>query len=359
MAVAGITELIAETLIRRKELIKVLHNTSKEILAIGLAGALYASFGTTPSVVTFDPHVIGFLCAVSAYFIISNGATAIAIAFSTGSTIKEMFGRIVGKSFLYDLLASLLALLLAFLYSELAIFGLLIVIVPLYFVRHTNQINLRLEETNRDLLELMVKAIEARDPYTCGHSQRVSRLATALAKEVGLSFKEVERITTAALLHDVGKIYEEFAPVLRKDAGLTEEERILIESHPGRSAELVSTISSLRGTIEQCVRHHHEHFNGAGYPAGLVGDAIPLGARIVAIADTADAMTTDRPYRRALTLEALLAELKTQSGRQFDPQLVEAFRRSASVHSIFSERRRYAMPLAKAAPGGWRLRIAK
>jgi len=115
----------------------------------------------------------------------------------------------------------------------------------------------------------------------------------------------------------------------------------------------------LRGTIEQCVRHHHEHYNGSGYPGGLVGEAIPLGARIVAIADTADAMTTDRPYRRALTFDALLAELNAQSGRQFDPQLVDAFRRCGTVHAMFSQRKRQTAPLDKTAAGGWRLRIAK
>jgi len=359
MAIAGIAELIAETAIRRKEAIKVLHNTSKEVLAIGVAGLIYSIAGASPSVSSFELSAFGFLAAVSAYFAISNGATATAIALSTGNTLREMWSRIVAKSFLYDLLASSLALLLAFLYAELEVLGLILVIVPLFFVRHTNHINSRLEETNRDLLELMVKAIEARDPYTCGHSQRVSRLAATLAREIGLGFREVERITTAALLHDVGKIYEEFAPVLRKDSHLNEQERLLMESHPDKSAELVSTISSLRGAIEHYVRHHHEHFSGSGYPAGLVGQKIPLGARIVAIADTADAMTTDRPYRRALSFEALMAELKRESGRQFDPDLVDAFRRSAAIHAMFSERRRRHQAIGKTTQRTWRVRLAR
>ena len=359
MAVAGLTGLIAEAAVRRKPLIKILHNTSKEVIAIGVAGILYASVGGVPSLGAFEVNPFGFGMAVGAYFIISNGTTATAMALSTGSTLKEMWGRAVAKTFVYDLLASSLALLLVFLYVELEILGLLLVIVPLFFVRHTNHINIRLEETNRDLLELMVKAIEARDPYTCGHSQRVARLASAIAREAGVGFKEVEEITTAALLHDVGKIYEEFAPLLRKPAGLTDNERLLMESHPGRSAELVNTISSLRGSIEQSVRHHHEHFDGTGYPAGLAGEGIPLGARIVAVADTADAMTTDRPYRRALTFDAVLAELNVHSGRQFDPQLVDAFRRSAAVRALYGERERVVSPLDRTAVGGWRLRIAK
>ena len=359
MAVSGLTGLIAEAAVRRKELIKIFHNTAKEVVAIGLGGALYVTVGGAPYIASFEINPFGFGLAVSAYFLISNGATATAISLSSGKSLHEMWGRAVAKTFLYDLLASSLALLLVVLYVELEIFGLFLVIVPLFFVRHTNQINSRLEETNRDLLELMVKAIEARDPYTCGHSQRVAQLAAAIAREVGVGFKEVEEITTAALLHDVGKIYEEFAPLLRKEASLSESERFLMESHPGRSAELVSTIAALRGSIEQAVRHHHEHYDGTGYPGGLAGESIPLGARIVAIADTADAMTTDRPYRRALTFDAVLAELNVHSGRQFDPQLVDAFRRSAAVRAMYGKREQAISPLARTGAGGWRLRIAK
>ncbi len=361
MAIAGTTVLVAEKIIRRKQLIKVVHNTAKEVVAIGVAALVYTVLGSGPSLVDFTPEFDGFLLAVCVYFVISNGATATAMALSSGTSLYEAWGRVVLKGLAYDLFASLLALLLAFLYSELAVVGLLLVIVPLFFVRHTNQMNSQLEDTNRDLLELMVKAIEARDPYTSGHSQRVAQLAGTLAREIGLGFKEVEKITTAALLHDVGKIYREFAPILRKEDTLDEHEQLLMESHPGRSAELVSTISSLRGTIEDCVRHHHEHYDGSGYPSGLMGDDIPLGARIVAIADTTDAMTTDRPYRCAMSYEMVLAELTVQAGRQFDPYLVEAIRRSAAIHSLVADRSRGATtaPTTKAGTVGWRMRAAR
>ncbi len=361
MAIAGTTVLVAEKIIRRKRFIKVVHNTSKEVVAIGIAALVYSVLGTAPSLEEFRLDVDGFLLAVGVYFVISNGATATAMALSSGTTLYEAWSRVVVKGFAYDVFASFLALLLAFLYSQLAVLGLVLVIVPLFFVRHTNHINSQLEDTNKDLLELMVKAIEARDPYTSGHSQRVAQLAGTLAREVGLGFKEVEKITTAALLHDVGKIYREFAPILRKEDTLNEHEQLLMESHPGRSAELVSTISSLRGTIEDCVRHHHEHYDGSGYPDGLIGDQIPLGARIVAIADTTDAMTTDRPYRKAMSYEMVLAELTVQAGRQFDPHLVEAIRGSAAIHALVADRSRSAIhsPTQKAGTTGWRLRAAR
>jgi putative nucleotidyltransferase with HDIG domain len=359
MAIAGLTEFVAETVVRRKELIRVVHNTSKEIVAIGFASYVYVWLGGVPSVSDFGFFFVPFLSASALYFVVSNGSVATAMALSAGHSLHETWGRAVGKTMLFDLFASSLALLLAYLYSELHLLGLSLVLIPLFFVRHSNHINRELEQANRDLLELMVKAIEARDPYTSGHSQRVAEIAGALAREVGLGFREVENITTAALLHDVGKIYEEFAPLLRKQGRLTDGERNVMESHPARSAELVSTISGLRGQVERCVRHHHESYDGTGYPAGLGGDDIPLGARIVMIADTTDAMTTDRPYRRALTYESVLAELDKHSGTQFDPSLVAAFRRSSAIRSMVSTRGRAAPPIAKPRPVKRRLRIAR
>ena len=359
IALAGVTELFAETVIRRKEAIKVIHNTSKEVVAIGLASYTFVSLGGIPSFHAFSFQPIQFAAAALVYFLISNGSTATAIALSTGARLRETWERVVGKTLVIDLFASSLSLLLAFLYTELQLVGLLLVLIPLFFVRHTNQINRELEEANRDLLELMVKAIEARDPYTSGHSQRVARIAGALAREVGLGFREVEKITTAALLHDVGKIYEEFAPLLRKQGRLTDGEKSVMESHPARSAELVSTISGLRGYVERCVRHHHENYDGSGYPGGLAGDGIPLGSRIVMIADTTDAMTTDRPYRRALTYDSVVAELEKHAGTQFDPALVEVFQRSSAVRSMVSTRGHATAPISKPQPSKRRLRIAQ
>jgi putative nucleotidyltransferase with HDIG domain len=183
-----------------------------------------------------------------------------------------------------------------------------------------------------------VKAIEARDPYTSGHSLRVSRIAEQIGREMGLASRTVEQIQTAALLHDVGKIHEDFAPLLRKNARLDPTEKALMQTHPSRSAELVSTISAFRGPIENAVRHHHENFDGSGYPVGLAGSAIPLGSRIIMIADTMDAMATDRPYRAALGFDRVIAELETEAGHQFDPDLVSLVVRSNSIRSMLAAR---------------------
>jgi putative nucleotidyltransferase with HDIG domain len=221
---------------------------------------------------------------------------------------------------------------------RLQLVGILVLILPLYFVRYIYQVNLQLEQVNRDLLELMAKAIEARDRYTSGHSLRVSQVARGIAREYGLGVRVSEQVTTAALLHDVGKIHEDFEPLLRKPGRLDPTERALMQTHPARSAELVATISGFKGPIEEAVRHHHERFDGSGYPNGLAGEAIPVGARIIMVADTMDAMTTDRAYRSALGFEQVLAELERFSGSQFDPALVQIVRKSKAIQSIVTGR---------------------
>src|SRR5206468_1544413 len=206
--------------------------------------------------------------------------------------------------------------------------------LPLFFVRHMYRMNLQLERANRELLELMVKAIEARDPYTSGHSLRVSEYARSMARELGLPAKHVDDIATAALLHDVGKIHEDFAPLLRKTGRLTPEERMLMQAHPVKSADLAGTIAEFRGRVQTDIRNHHENYDGTGYPDGLIGEAIPIGARIIMIADTLDAMTTDRPYRKALTLQRTLEELGKYAGIQFDPKLVILVSKSPGIRRL-------------------------
>jgi len=226
-----------------------------------------------------------------------------------------------------------------------------VLIVPLFLVRHMYQMMQRVERVNRELLELMVKAIEARDPYTSGHSLRVSEYARTIARELGLSAKLVELTASAALLHDVGKIYEEFAPLLRKEGKLTPDERMLMQRHPARSAELAATIAEFRGPVELAIRHHHENYDGTGYPDGVSGRAIPIAARIIMVADTLDAMTTDRPYRKALSFERTMEEFRKFSGKQFDPELVEAVAASANLRRLLGATEQGESPVH--ALGAW------
>jgi len=211
-------------------------------------------------------------------------------------------------------------------------------ILPLMLIRYSYLSKVQLQQANRDLLRALVKAIETRDPYTSGHSLRVSSLARAIAEDLGLPRKKVEQVETAALLHDIGKIDMVYAPLIRKPGELTPEERAVIQSHATRGAELLRSLSSVDEEVIRAVRHHHERYDGSGYPDGLAGKAIPIAARIIMLSDAIDAMLSNRPYRRALTIEQARLELLRCSGTQFDPDIVEAILKSNTLERVGASR---------------------
>jgi len=181
-------------------------------------------------------------------------------------------------------------------------------------------------DTRRDTLSAvyaLVSAVEARDAYTYGHSKKVNTYAVALAEAIGLSPDEVFKVSTAALLHDIGKIGIP-DKVLNKKGELNEEDWRAIKAHPKLGATIISNIPNLVPCVSS-ILHHHERWDGGGYPEGLKGEETPIEARILAIADSFAAMTSARPYRPALSHEEILKELRQGAGLQFDPKLVEVF----------------------------------
>lgn len=175
------------------------------------------------------------------------------------------------------------------------------------------------------LLHALTSAVDAKDAYTCGHSERVALLSRRLAREINLTEHQIDRIYMAGLLHDVGKIGVPEA-VLQKTGRLTAEEFEQMKRHPGVGARILSDIKQVEDIIPG-VLHHHERYDGKGYPTGLSGQNIPLMGRIICLADCFDAMTSNRTYRKALPLEVALSEIRRCSGTQFDPGLAEAFLR--------------------------------
>src|SRR5438552_9643227 len=172
-------------------------------------------------------------------------------------------------------------------------------------------------------VKALAAAIDGKDPYTRGHSERVSRFAVATAQGLGLPENEIERIRISALLHDVGKIGIDDR-VLKKPAALTDEEFEIMKTHPQKGYKIMSQIPAMRDFLPRMYMHH-EMISGKGYPQGLKGDEIPMQARIVSVADTFDAMTTERPYQRAMDLEAALTRLKSLVGTRYDARVVAAF----------------------------------
>jgi putative nucleotidyltransferase with HDIG domain len=326
-----------------------------------LGGSIPPSYLTpgaawVPSEVAID--VLAFFASAFTYFMLNSVLVSGAVAISKGKSLREVWTKISLWVLGYDIGASSLALLVCWVFlrfdSEdgLSKLGFLAIFLPIVAAKHIYaKLNTlqslydeldaaydKLEINASEQLEMMVKSIEARDPYTSGHSRRVAALSRSIALDLGLDHKLVDEIENAALLHDVGKIHAEFAPLLSKEGRLTEEEWEIMKTHATKSAELVALFSRFQGNVLNSVRWHHERWDGKGYPDGIAGDVIPLGARIIMISDTIDAMSTDRPYRKALSFEKVVSELIKYRGIQFDPSLVDATINSVTVRRMVSDK---------------------
>jgi putative nucleotidyltransferase with HDIG domain len=317
---AGVTTVLLE--IRRKaEFPKLLFNTSVVVLsnataivAFTLAGGhAWIDHGRIPAI------SVGALLLASS--LTGSLATSGVIALTSGQRFWNTWRAVTGKTALDDVLVSPIVGLIAYTAVTFPIGWTIVACSTLLWLNRLYQTNRALQRVSHEMLDLMVGAIEARDPYTSGHSRRVSKMSVEIARSIGLGAREVDRIRVAGLLHDVGKIHEKYAPILSKPDRLTRDEWMLMKEHPIDGENLVAKVSQLHDVLP-AVRHHHERWDGAGYPDGLKGDSIPLMARVMAIADTIDAMTSDRSYRRGLSVEEVRREVERCAGSQFDPEIV-------------------------------------
>jgi putative nucleotidyltransferase with HDIG domain len=251
-------------------------------------------------------------------------------------------------------------------YTSAGILGLLAIMAPLLILRlsqfqyidktktvvkklrKTNaeltENNLMISEINEDILLSLANTIDLRDSYTMGHSTGVAELAVLLAQEYGLSPKKVDLVRKSALLHDIGKIGIPDRILFKPDL-LSSEEFEIIKEHPSRGARIVEVNASLVD-LGSIIRHHHERFDGRGYPDGLQGVEIPLEARIVCLADSVQAMSSNRPYRTRLELAEVKAELLNHAGTQFDPEIVDIFIKLADKNLINLEPSRIGEEIA-------------
>jgi len=347
----------------RRQLIKKILNVSAHGLMELIAVSVFSGLGgislrAIPSLYDLShvtalaagPAIIAFLCASVANNLTVSGA----IAISSGRSLTEVLRANHNSANVgLDFLAVPLIFVFAWVYAAFGAIAAVTLWVPILGLRQVHRTNLELEQTNEELLELMVKSIEARDPYTSGHSRRVQQFSLTIARAIGLNERQIEEIGHAALLHDVGKIYEKYAGVLSKQDKLTPEEWAIIQEHPVDGADLVATMTRLRDLVP-AVRHHHENWDGTGYPDRIAGDAIPLASRIIRFADTIDAMTTERPYRRPLTEAQVRAEVLRCRGSQFDPVMADRLLSSPLWATLFAPASNdSAIPLAVAnVPGG-------
>jgi len=332
-AVAVISSVIARPLAQAVRLksdpIKWIFNSSQFTLAIGLGAVVYVllngPIGYDEDAFDIIQILVPLGGLIITYFAVNTALVAAVIALDSGKSVLEIWRQIGPVGFANDLASSSFALFVVFAFTTLGVAGLLVVLLPLIFLQHSHGMHNRLVQQNKEVLEFTIRTIEAKDPYTSGHSIRVATLSREMAEALDLPPQKVEEVETAALLHDIGKIDFAYAELIGNPASLTETERDLIRSHPERGARLLASLSSLSENVLGAVRHHHEHYDGTGYPNGLKGSEIPLGARVIMVADTVDAMLSDRPYRTALSVGSVAEELRRLSGRQFDPRVVSVF----------------------------------
>lgn len=327
VAVIGFSELVTN-----RDFLKGAFNVAQLVLALGLAAHAYTWFsgGVSRDGISLVGTVVLVLVFFTTNILLSSAALAFSRSHPFFPVLKDVIGP-RGSNLLYDVLSSPFVVIFVVQYMSLGIGGVLVVILPLLVLRHSYAGRQKLAHANRDLLAALIKAIETRDPYTSGHSIRVATLAKLIAEDLGLGPKKVDRVRRAALLHDVGKIDPMYSFVILKPHDLTPEERTLIQTHATKGADLLRDMGSMEKEIVTAVRHHHEWYDGTGYPDGLRGDQIPLEARIIMMSDAIDAMLSDRPYRAALTIDKVKSELKRCAGQQFDPVVVKAVLRARTL----------------------------
>jgi hypothetical protein len=324
----------------------VLFNVGQVLVAHVVAGWLYLGLGGRTLAVdgqAFEPLTYVdlpelilplFVLSVSAFGINALFVT-VGFAVKYGVTPSEVWKQHLSWVFPIQMSLSVVGVFIAQVMSiELA--GFVLFVFPLLVSRQVYQHYIRLKQGYLDTVRSLVGALEAKDVYTRGHSERVAEYAAAIAGSMGLSEESIERIRLAAQLHDLGKVGLSDS-VLCKAGRLTTDEYTEVQHHPQTGAEIVERVPAL-AELAPIVRHHHERYDGTGYGDGLSGEDIPLESRILAVADSFDAMTSSRAYREALSSSAAFEEILACQGSQFDPGIVMHLRAAIAAESEVGSR---------------------
>ncbi len=322
MLISAMSAIISEALEKKTSWYKIIFNASQYALSVGVAGLTYQYIGGAVGFQNFFKFALpAALCALT-YCVINSILVTMVISFSQETKITTIW-RVNIKEMIPSYLAEApMGFLMAIVYVEVGIIGILLFFLPLLLARRSFELYTKMRKVYLDTIRALAAAIDAKDPYTKGHSERVAETSVALALELNLSDRDIENIEYTALLHDIGKIGIA-DNILGKRSSLTDKEFDKIKEHTVMGAKIIEPVDFLKNSYK-AIYHHHERYNGKGYPDGIKNEDIPILARIIAVADAYDAMGSDRPYRKKLNMSNILKELKDQSGKQFDPEVVKA-----------------------------------
>ncbi|KAB3532443.1 HD-GYP domain-containing protein [Alkaliphilus pronyensis] len=305
-------------------LYKTLFNGAQCFLSIGLASVIYYNFSNAQIA---DPYfylnTIPLLIALLAHLVINTSIMTKLFSILDNQSFKEMFISNMKWALPNLFIISTLGIFISILYLHYGSLIMLLFFGPLMLARHSFKMYLETKNLYMETVYAFTKAVEAKDPYTNGHSKRVANLAVRLGEYMKLPAKKVATIKTAALLHDIGKIGIQDS-ILNKGDTLNEYELSKIKDHPAIGVNILNEVDFLKD-VRVLIYSHHERYDGKGYPDSLRGDSVPFEAYILAIADAYDAMTSDRSYRKAIDVEKALFIISKESGHQFHPEVASFF----------------------------------
>ena len=313
---------------RGPSILQRVFNTAMYALSAYLAGRAFLALGGQvglPDEQSF-PGIIAPFAGAALVLVVANHGLLSGVLWLTrppDGTPSGVGVGLSGRLLLSDLGYAAYGLLIAALWSVVGFFAPLLVLIPLFVARWAVAQFAEQQKAYEATVGALCQAVETKDFYTRGHSDRVSRGSVMIAREIGMHGERVEAIRYAGMLHDVGKLGVP-TKVLQKTGKLTEEEYAAIQLHPMRGLDIVREIGFLDEALAG-IMHHHERIDGRGYPMGLAGDEIPEFARVLAVADAFDSMTSTRSYRGARPVAEAIEELRKWSGTQFDPAFVDAF----------------------------------
>ncbi|WP_422487069.1 HD-GYP domain-containing protein [Gudongella sp. DL1XJH-153] len=298
---------------------KSVFNVSQSIIVTALMSLIYVNIGGR-----IGEFGLAQTIAITLVGALIN-TSIISVYLSLNSELKfiETWISNIRGTFPSSLAVGSIGIIIALAYIGYGYGAVILFFGPLLLARYSFKLYIEMRNLYLSTIQALNKTVEAKDPYTSGHANRVEKFAVDLAKAYHLPFTSIQNLKTASILHDIGKIgiHDE---ILNKASRLTKEEYQEIMRHPAIGAEIISKVDFL-SDITTIVKHHHERYDGKGYPDGLSGDEIPIEAAILTIADSYDAMTTDRPYRQAMTPQKAIEELVNNAGTQFHPDLVKLF----------------------------------
>lgn len=323
--VVALVSIVPSELLQRKAFAKVAFNVGQYALTVGVSGTFLLFTGTNPH--SFGPligspaSVLALAGTVAAYFLMNTGLVSGVLACVTGAAFTDMWVQNI-RDVVRQYAAMLNVGIMAAMLWTVSPFAVVLLALPLLVLQFAFRLTDQLKhETLRALIGI-AEMVDARDSYAYRHSMEVARYANLIATKLGLPLEDVEMINIAGMLHDIGKIGTPDR-VLHKPGALEGDERSVMELHPSDGAKVLQYFALFRPGAD-LVLYHQEHFDGSGYPQGLAGEQIPLGARIIHVADAYQAMTSDRVYRKALPVEEAIRRLKASAGTHFDPAIVEA-----------------------------------